>query len=215
MRDVLRLQTGEKIRVFDNSGNQAQADIIQCNAAGVVVRIESISVAQTSNGRLGIASAIPKAGRADWMVEKLVEIGVDEWIPLHCRRSVVLPQGQNKFARWRRLAVEAAKQSQRSAAMEIGEIITPGDLLADRPMFTWYLSPRQAKLILDAIKPVPLGAEVLLLIGPEGGWAEEEIAAFTAAGILPVKLTDTILRVETAALAAAAVLRCRAATVPG
>jgi len=208
LRDVLRLQAGEKIDVFDNAGNRANAAIVQCDAAGVTVRIAAIAAAEKSVGRLRIASAVPKSNRADWLAEKLSEIGVDEWLPLHCQRGVVLPEGKNKFARWQRLAVEAAKQSGRTSAMSIGELITPADLLANRSPITWYLSPRESLPIFDALKPISARSDLLVLIGPEGGWTEEEIELFRAADIPPVQLTDTILRIETAALTAAAVLRC-------
>jgi len=208
LRDVLRLQIGEKIDVFDNAGNRANAAIIQCGAAGVTVRIATIVAPDKSMGRLRIASAVPKSNRADWLVEKLSEIGVDEWIPLHCQRGVVVPEGKNKLARWERLAIEAAKQSGRTSAMSISELSTPASLLANRSPLIWYLSPRQSLPIFDAIRPISSCGEVLVLIGPEGGWSDEEIETFRVGDIPSIKLTDTVLRIETAALAAAAVLRC-------
>jgi len=208
LRDVLRLQAGEKIDVFDNAGNRASAAIVQCDAGGVIVRITAIAAPDQFVTRLRIASAVPKSNRADWLVEKLSEIGVDEWIPLHCQRGVVLPEGKNKFARWQRLAVEAAKQSGRTSAMSIGELITPADLLAKRSPVTWYLSPRQSLPILGRIRRASDCIDLLVLIGPEGGWSEAEIELFHGADIPAVQLTDTVLRIETAALTVAAVLRC-------
>jgi 16S rRNA (uracil1498-N3)-methyltransferase len=148
------------------------------------------------------------------MVEKLSELGVAEWIPLAAERSVVLPEGTGKRDRWVRIATEAAKQSQRVGVMKIGPLTKPAaviDSCSSGPAHRiegWCLSTEVAdaafasNLALQASPAVPL----VIFVGPEGGWTPAELERFGAAGNLRiVRLTRTVLRVETAAVAAAAI----------
>jgi 16S rRNA (uracil1498-N3)-methyltransferase len=141
------------------------------------------------------------------MIEKLSELGVSRFIPLATARSVVLPTGQNKRDRWVRIATESAKQSRRTGVMQIDEL-TPlskvVDLRAEGQM-VFYLSTAASA---TSISSFSLHPSALLLIGPEGGWTPDEIALFESHHLTGVKLTATILRVETAAVAAAAVVAC-------
>src|SRR5208282_5193623 len=117
----------------------------------------------------------------DWMIEKLAELGVEGFFPLITDRGVVLPKGEKKFDRWRRLAAEASRQSGRDSVMQIHPLIELPNLLAQPTgPVRWHLSPRQDS---PAMLALPLPSSLLLLIGPEGGWTAEEIAAFDAAGV--------------------------------
>jgi 16S rRNA (uracil1498-N3)-methyltransferase len=120
----------------------------------------------------------------------------------------VLPEGKNKRERWTRIATEAAKQSRRRGVMRIEELTRLGDALADATGagICWHLSTAAgATSVLDLVGRNNLAA-LTAFIGPEGGWTDEEIAQFQAAGATGVKLTPTVLRVETAAVAIAAIL---------
>ncbi|HMB95908.1 MAG TPA: RsmE family RNA methyltransferase, partial [Tepidisphaeraceae bacterium] len=121
LRNVLRLKTGAAIELFDDQGNLADATIQQCDADHVSMRIEQIQAGQSSR-QIVIASALPKGERADWMIEKLSELGVHRFIPLATARSIVLPKGRNKQERWQRIATESAKQSRRAGVMQINEL---------------------------------------------------------------------------------------------
>jgi 16S rRNA (uracil1498-N3)-methyltransferase len=211
LRDVLRLDVGAEVELFDDAGAVARGVLIPSEGRRVMVEVDMPRIAAQPQWRWTIASAVPKANRADWMIEKLSELGASSYVPLAAGRSVVVPEGQNKMQRWQRLAVEAAKQSRRRGVMVIEPLKTIAQILdqqGDRQV--WYLSTELNALpIANAIARLDLGRELLLLIGPEGGWTEEEIALFAAHGLTGVKLTETILRTETAALAAASVVACR------
>lgn len=205
LRDVLRLQAGDEVTAFDDAGATGQAKVREVNSKTVHIEIEQIEPAPDSGFSWSIATAIPKGQRADWMVEKLAELGTDAMIPLATERSVSLPSGKEKLARWRRLAEEASRQSGRSGVMRIESIRTPNEMLAvPRDGTVWYLSTAAsaapALKTLSQPRPNSLG----MLVGPEGGWTESEMKQFDSAGIVAVKLAPTILRVETAAVAAAA-----------
>jgi len=211
LRDVLRLASGQVVQAFDDAGNTAQAQIVEISPRGVSVRIETID-GPAGNFHLAVASAVPKAARADWMIEKLSELGVWRFIPLASERSVVLPRGPAKIQRWRRLAAESAKQSRRPGVMEIQPLTPLPDLLAARPVGQpwWHLSTDAAAPPLTQ-RLRNLGPSLTLLIGPEGGWSRQELAWFIRLDIPPAHMTDTILRIETAAIAAAAIVATAAA----
>jgi 16S rRNA (uracil1498-N3)-methyltransferase len=213
--DVLRLPTGTTVEVFDDAGLTATAELVIEDEGDVFVDVETIAD-RASAGPPGvqwtIAAAVPKGERADWMVEKLSELGTAAFVPLAAARSVVLPEGKNKRERWVRLATEAAKQSRRAGVMRVGELTTVDALLEHfshaRDTAGWYFSTaddaRPARAVADAL---PRGVRwITALIGPEGGWTDGELSRFRAAGLAPVRLTPTVLRVETAAVAAAAVI---------
>ena len=208
IRDVLRLVEGEMLELFDSHGNLATATIKHINSANVVVLVEAVQTTVASSGLI-VASAIPKGDRADWMVEKLSELGVARFVPLAAERSGTLPGGKNKLERWERIAIEAAKQSRRAGTMSIGPLTPLDDFLKSAPQ-GWYLSTAAdaipARQAVDQIQSeIPT-----LVIGPEGGWTDAEISKMNAAGLRGVGLTSTILRVETAAVSAAALVRCMA-----
>lgn len=214
LRDVLRLKVGDLVEVFDDEGNVAEADIIRCGAGGVAVAVAQVraTAAATLDANpieLVVASAVPKGERADWMIEKLSELGVSRFIPLAAARSVVLPEGKNKRDRWIRIATEAARQSRRSGVMSIAPLMKVDDVIqASRGSTGLVLSTaNDSRPILDVVQSSILHRpfSLTLLIGPEGGWTDEELSSCASGGLTGARLTATILRVETAAVAAAAV----------
>jgi 16S rRNA (uracil1498-N3)-methyltransferase len=209
-RDVLRLEEGAEVELFDDAGIVA-AGVLVYEGGKAAVRISRLEAsAATPAVLITIAAAIPKGERADWMVEKLSELGVAVFIPLAAERSVVLPEGTNKRERWQRIATESAKQSRRHGVMRIEPLAKVEDVLGSQ---TICLSTRDdAKPLPEVLSELHDADAVTLLIGPEGGWTDAELQNFESVGVRFAKMTETILRIETAAIAAAAVtamlLRC-------
>jgi 16S rRNA (uracil1498-N3)-methyltransferase len=210
-RDVLRLTDGAAVEVFDDAGNVG-AGILVLDGGEASVRVEQAQPAsEAARLALTVAAAVPKGDRADWMVEKLSELGVAEFIPLAAARSVVLPEGKSKRDRWNRIATEAAKQSRRRGVMRIAELTDLAKALKQAKN-AWFLSTE----LTDALPITRAAAEwsgpdsLTTFIGPEGGWTDAEQQQFLSAGAMPVRLTQTILRIETAAIATAAVVGCLA-----
>lgn len=204
-RDVMRLASGDVVEVFDVGGRSATGPIVS------LMPVVAVSISEVSEGtpvpRIVVASAVPKGNRADWMIEKLSEIGVARFVPLQTTRSVVHPEGKGKLQRWERLAAESAKQSHRTGTMEIAELTALPLLLRElgsQPGTGWFLSTRQpAQTLADAAGQLDPARPVYLLIGPEGGWTDQEEELVRGAGWTAVSLTVSILRIETAALVAA------------
>jgi 16S rRNA (uracil1498-N3)-methyltransferase len=203
-RDVLRLDTRDDVELFTASGETATGQIAQVTPSEVVVEVKDISERRAAFN-LTLASAVPKAARADWMIEKLSELGVARFIPLSTARSVVHPEGKNKIDRWQRLAAEAAKQSRRPGVMQITPLTPLTDVLTTLSGHAAYLSTASGCQPLSSILNPP-SSSLTLFVGPEGGWTDAEIASFADRHLTPVTLGETILRVETAAMAAAAVV---------
>ena len=209
-RDVLRMAEGEAVEVFDDAGAVATGTLVFPEPRQTFVRVAAIETAAPEYRiDITVASAVPKGERADWMIEKLSELGVTAFMPLSADRSVVKPDGKNKRERWIRIATESAKQSRRVGVMRIDELRTVTDLLKSSSdhQNAFYLSTRAGvPRIVEAFARVDRRGGILLLIGPEGGWTDVEVRRFDEVGWRGVGLTTTILRVETAAIAAAATM---------
>ncbi len=200
VRDVLRLGVGDDLELFDAAGGTGSARIVSVTD-GVEVDVSAITIADRPAVELTVAAAVPKGDRADWMVEKLSELGVARFVPLAAARSVVVPGGRNKIERWERIAVEAAKQSRRPGVMAIDGVTPLADVVGRSR--GWILSTEGNTIPIGS---VALPASLTVLVGPEGGWTADELASCAAAGWAAVRLGATVLRVETAAVAIAAVV---------
>lgn len=209
-RDVLRLADETGVEVFDDAGRVARGSLRHVAPRGAFVRVEKVDD-PLHPARLAwtIAAAVPKGDRADWMVEKLSELGAAAFIPLSAARSVVLPEGKNKRERWTRLAIESAKQSRRGGVMQIGELTPLDRVIASLAPAArgWFLATEiEGRAVRQAVDGLGEAPSLTICIGPEGGWDQGEISAFTRAGFTAVRLGGTILRIETAAVAAGAIV---------
>ena len=197
---VLRLSAGEAVEAFDSAGRTAVATIDSISPA-VVLRVDAVSApAVTSN--VVVAAAVPKGDRAEWMIEKLSELGVSRYVPLRTARSVVHPEGRGKLERWERIAVESAKQCRRAGVMAIDPLTPVAAVLATfDPATSYYFSTQPASRPFVSL--FSGRREATLFIGPEGDWTPDEESAFATRGLTAAGLGRTILRVETAAILAA------------
>jgi len=200
-RDVLRLPEGTTVEVFDSHGAVASGSLMYLENHETVVRVSDLRPMLNPVQSIVVASAVPKGERADWMIEKLSELGVAAFIPLAADRSVVLPEGRGKFERWARIATESAKQSRRAGVMAIEPLTKVDELLATHPKGLVLSTEAGAEPILNLLIDMP--GQVVLAIGPEGGWTDVELERFSVSGYRKAHLTASILRTETAAIAAA------------
>lgn len=203
---VLRLVEGHEVIVFDGRGGEAVGRIVATARDAFDVQITRRHEASPGAAELTIAVAPPKGERADWLVEKCAELGVARLIPVICDRSQVRP-GDSKIERWRRKAVEAAKQSRQARTMMIDAPIALEELVIAIDAGTTIFFGDADPECPGALAAFSDSASVatLIIIGPEGGLADGERAAVTRAGGCGVRLATSILRIETAAVAAAAI----------
>jgi 16S rRNA (uracil1498-N3)-methyltransferase len=176
----------------------------------VVFRTLEKLPAAAPSARLVLYAALIKFDRFEWIVEKATELGVTEIVPVDTARSERgLERGAAKrVERWRRIALEASQQSRRERLPEVGEPIALAQAMAHTGTYRYALDENPgASSLLKALPTIRTAEDtVAMLTGPEGGWTNEERAAFAAAGWTPVSMGPLILRAETAAIAAMAVI---------
>lgn len=208
---VRRLRAGEAVQVSDGAGTLADCTVRSIDADGLTVQVRGRRRVPAPQPRLVVVQALAKGDRAELAVELMTELGVDEIVPWPAARSVAQwrgPRADKALARWRRTAREATKQSRRAWVPEVTAPASTADVAA-------RLS-RAAALVLheDAADPLvtaalPADGDFIVIVGPEGGIAPEELAAFAAAGARPVRLGEPVLRTSTAGAATLAVLCAR------
>jgi 16S rRNA (uracil1498-N3)-methyltransferase len=218
-RHVLRLKTGDTVIIFDGQGHWATAEIELVAGSGVLVHCSTVQESRRAGPQLTLATAVPKLDRADFLVEAASQLNVDVLQWLDCQRSVVRPDGQgNKIAKWRRLAVESAKQCGRNHLLRI-EPMLPVEAVfksLDRSNGMWADTRSELTLARawDDWKKTSAGGNspssrgLTVFIGPEGGWSDTEVRMFQDRGAVGVRLGLNILRIEIAAIAVAAILGC-------
>ena len=208
---VARLRAGETVRVGDGAGTIALGRVVEAAPDGVALVLESVDAHPAPSTRLTLVQALAKGDRDELAVQAATELGVDAVVPWQAARSVSIwkgPKAEKGRARWQAIAREASKQAIRPRVPEVSPIATTRELVARAAAAgtTVLVLEPTATDPLSALTASDLGADVLLVVGPEGGVAPDELAALTAAGARPVLLGDTVLRTSTAGPAALAVL---------
>ena len=201
MRNVLRLPLDARVSLLDPAGVEHHGTIVRYERERAVIRIESSS-SSPAGTRIILAAAIVKGPRMDFIVEKAAELGASELRPLICARGLVRSPGAERLARWRRLALAAAKQSHTAGAMEVRSPIVLDDLLRSVPPATLAVVCAQgAEPLVNVIRRAHRRA-ILIAVGPEGDFDEVERAKIANAGFVGAGLGPNRLRSETAALGA-------------
>ncbi|MEQ9453802.1 MAG: RsmE family RNA methyltransferase [Phycisphaeraceae bacterium] len=202
---ALRLEHNSPIELVDGSGRIARGRLQFVGKKAVSVVIESVVVAPAPRPLITIASAIPKGSRAEDLIDLLVQTGADRLVPLDAERSVVHP-GVGRSDRWHRRALAGLKQSRRVHGMGIDSPARPADLVSwSQPLRLFADTQPKVEAGIDA--SMQKAAEVAVAIGPEGGWSDAERVMLLDAGWQPWSLGATVMRVETAAATACAVIR--------
>ncbi len=209
---VLRLAPGAPISLFDGNGAEYAGRIEAVRKSEVVVALgERRESASESPLRLTLAQGVSRGERMDWVVQKAVELGVERVVPVVTERSVVrldAARAHNKQRHWQGIAVAACEQSGRSRIPEVAAPLALEAFLAALPGAGLKVLPSPHGTAGLASLPSS-ASEVLVLIGPEGGLGDGEVREALARGFQPVRLGPRVLRTETAAVVALAVLQQR------
>lgn len=212
LRDVLRLGEGGLVGVFDGEGSEYRAEIIRISKAEATLRIirQVLPAAPESELDLTLAVAILKGEKFDLIVQKAVELGVTGLVPLVTTRGDVKPKDSaNRAERWRRIGLEAAKQSGRAMLMRIDEPVDFTDFIEsahpDANNQVFLFSEREGESF-----PGQANSQIITaLVGPEGGWEDSEIKRARQAAFRIITLGGRVMRAETAAISVAAILQHR------
>ena len=204
LAQVLRARVGQEFDI--SAGGEVRR--------GTIVRVEpervefelGETVTKASSAKVTVAISIFKFDRMEWAIEKCTELGVARIIPVIAGRTEkhLATSAAKRVERWRRLVSQASEQSRQVSVPEVDDPVKLGDVLRLEAGARIVLSETERDLSLKDV--IPAGSDpVVLAFGPEGGWKNDELAAFGQAGWISASLGSTILRVETAVIAAVAV----------
>jgi 16S rRNA (uracil1498-N3)-methyltransferase len=203
---VLRLGLGDACIVFNGDGADYEARLVSLGKRGAEVEVMARHALDNESPlRITLAQAIARGEKMDWVLQKATELGVAAVVPLQTERTEVkldAERSEKRSAHWRGVVIAACEQCGRARVPTIAAPVALRDWLAGSAAPGWYLDPDAE----SGLRELPPG-ELTLVIGPEGGLGERDLAALRAAGFRGLRLGPRILRTETAGVAALAALQ--------
>lgn len=211
IKTVLRAREGEEITVCDGEGTDYQCRILSLERGVVTEVLSSAPCDMEPETKITLYQGLPKADKMEWIIQKCVELGIERIVPVSTERAIVKLDKKEgkKLERWQKIAEAAAKQSGRGIIPQMGEsVLSFKEAVAEAAKLDGVLIPyekEEERGIRQFVQGFS-GKTVGVFIGPEGGFAPEEIQLAQEAGILPVTLGKRILRTETAGMTTVALL---------
>ncbi len=207
IRMVLRMRPGGMLCLLDGQGREYTARIVGIERSAIVTEIVSESRREIRCPLITLGQGLPKSEKMDWIVQKATELGVSSIVPLITERTIVKVKDEGKrIGRWQKIAREAAMQSNRPDIPRIGGINIFHDFITtlDPGPMTLLLFPWEegTEPIKNVLRQKPGARNIVVLIGPEGGFSSGEAGLAKEKGFHLVSLGPNILRTETAAMAA-------------
>lgn len=217
IKNVIRLKPGDEISISNGiDGKDYRCGIETISDTEVLCKLRFVKEdAIELPAKVYLFQGLPKGDKMEFIIQKMVELGVHEIVPVAMQRCVVkldAKKAKSKLARWQGISESAAKQSKRAIIPKVHEVMTYKEALAYAADMNWRIIPYEmadsldgssgmkgTKKIVEAIKP---GETVAIFIGPEGGFEESEIESAVSQGMLPITLGKRILRTETAGMTA-------------
>jgi 16S rRNA (uracil1498-N3)-methyltransferase len=213
IRKVLRLKAGDGVIVFDGLGKEFEGKIFEEGRASVMVKIQRmLSPKRDSPLDVTLAQSLLKGEKMDYLIQKATELGVKEIIPFFSSRSIPLLEKSGSLKRhhrWRKITIEASKQCGRGVVPKIESIQTYSDMLHGAStdhlrLILWEGGGIKVKEVLEGSKEKK---KIFFIIGPEGGFNQEEVEKAERAGFVAVTLGRRILRAETASICFLSILQ--------
>jgi 16S rRNA (uracil1498-N3)-methyltransferase len=206
---VLRVRAGDTLTLFDGRGREAEARVVRLWDGELLVQVGEVRQTARPPVALALVVALLKGEKMDWVVQKATELGVARVVPVATAHGVVkldAERAAGRHARWSRIAEEAARQCARADVPVIAEVSSLEAALAAAAGWRVLLHEGEGTASLRALLPPVAPPEVTVAVGPEGGFAPDEVARARDAGFVIAGLGRRILRAETAAVAALAIL---------
>lgn len=209
---VRRLRVGEEVDLADGTGELVHGVVSAVGAETLTVHVRARTRAAAPEPSFTVVQALPKGDRGELAVEVLTEVGVDVIVPWQAARCVTRwtgPRGERSAQRWAAHAHEAAKQARRPRVPQLAPLATTGAVVERLRSAALAIVLHEAASDPLATVMLPSAGEIVLVVGPEGGIDDAELAAFAAAGALTSRLGPEVLRTSTAGVAALAALLAR------
>jgi 16S rRNA (uracil1498-N3)-methyltransferase len=206
---VLRLKMNATVMVLDNRGLQYEVRLVELSTQQCIGEIVSrVKIETEATTKIHLMVALTQREKFEWILQKCCEIGVDQITPILCERSIQLSLSdfEKKKNRWERILKEAAEQSRRGL---IPVLNSPAPIQAaiqesaPKKIIAW--EKEENNRLVDIFSHQKI-TDITLMIGPEGGFSEQEFQAAQASGWIPVSLGQRILRMETAAIVACGII---------
>jgi 16S rRNA (uracil1498-N3)-methyltransferase len=209
---VLRLRSGQRLTVLDNLGNQYTVELVEAGQKAALGKIIEQTPAQGEPlFRLSLYLCLAQREKFEWMLQKCTETGASTFIPVISSRSLVQDAAETnkKTARWEKIIQEAAEQSGRGRIPELKQTATLAQAARQgqgKKIILW--EQEHSTTLRQALAGMTPGtpSDISLLVGPEGGFSDDEVQLAQQAGWQPVSLGQRILRMETAAIVATALV---------
>lgn len=209
---VRRIRPGEHINLTDGAGLLMECVVTRADRDGLVCDVVSRVDVPKPSPHLIVVQALPKGDRGERAVEMMTEVGVDEIVPWAAQRSVTRWQGDRgakSLRRWRATAREAAKQARRSWLPEVAELVDSVGLAVRASAADVVLVLREDADQALASVDTPAAGTIMLIVGPEGGIGDSEVAGLAEAGGVGVRMGPSVMRTSTAGAVAAGVVLSR------
>lgn len=214
MKNVLRMKVGEEVEISDGNNHRYLCSIESFEAESVVLQIEEeLNVDTELPSKIYLFQGLPKSDKMELIIQKAVELGVYEVIPVVTKRAVVkldAKKADKKVSRWKEIARSAAKQSGRGMVPDVAPVVDYKTALKQAKELDVVLIPYElaegmeaTRKVIEAIRP---GQSVGIFIGPEGGFEKEEVMLALSEGAKEITLGKRILRTETAGLTTLSIL---------
>ncbi|MBB1626128.1 16S rRNA (uracil(1498)-N(3))-methyltransferase [Achromobacter sp. UMC71] len=202
---VLRLRAGESVILFNGKGGEYPA-VLEVEGKAGFAQLGAFEAREAElAGRITLVQGLPSGDKMDWVVEKAVELGAAQVCPIAAQRSVLQlsgPRLDKRVAHWQRIAQSAAEQCGRNRLMTVNAPVTLADWLAlPADGLRLLCHPDADTDLAGLLHATPSLASLTLLVGPEGGWSDKELAEARKAGVQAVRFGPRVLRTETAGLA--------------
>jgi 16S rRNA (uracil1498-N3)-methyltransferase len=212
---VLRMKAGDELLLCDGKGTEYSVEIAKVDKSEITTGVKARSKREIRYPLVTLGQGLPKSDKMDWIVQKATELGVATIVPLVTERTIVKIRDEEKrVSRWKKICREAAMQSNRADIPAVGRIVSFGDFLKTpngstelvevSELTTLFLLPWEEGTvpIKRILRANPGMKNIIVLIGPEGGFSAQEAEMAHGKGFHLVSLGPNILRTETAAIAA-------------
>ena len=213
IRRVLRLRRGDDMVVFDGLAKEYEGIIVDEGPTSVVIKVRNIFPSKKESPlEITLAQSLLKGEKMDNLIQKATELGVKEIIPFFSSRSIPLLEKSKRlkrYHRWERITIEASKQCGRGAIPKIVPLQDYYEMLSmvSPESLCLILWEREGKKLKDVLQRSEEKRKVFCIVGPEGGFSQEEVEKAKSAGFMTVTLGDRILRTETASLCFLSILQ--------
>ena len=209
---VLRLQAGDGVVLFNGDGNDVAAEIVEMGRKSVSVLLKEVKACDTESPlHLSLVQSLSSGERMEFTLQKCVELGVSVFQPIISERCVLRLQGERadkRLLRWQEIVISACEQSGRSRVPQVLPVMKLSEYLATK-------SASELHILLSVVNEQGLqhlpqtATQAVLMAGPEGGFSAQEEAQILGSGFVPLSLGPRVLRTETAAMTAVACLQAR------